>query len=90
MIEIRSEIAVATEIFCSISRIADLALFRQRDQQLLDLIDDDRGKPLGRLVEDKEFGIAEQRPGNREHLLLAAGELAAAMLRRSASRGKVS
>ena len=42
---------------------------------------------LRRLVEQQEFGIEQQRAGDRQHLLLAAGELAARLALRSASRG---
>ncbi len=34
-------------------------------------------EPLGRLVHDQELRVQEQRAGDREHLLLAAGELRA-------------
>ena len=44
----------------------------------LDLLDDDRREPFGRLVHDQEVRVAEQRAANREHLLLAAGQLRAA------------
>ena len=47
---------------------------RQRRQQFLD---DDRREALGRLVEQHELGIEHQRAGDRQHLLLAAGELVA-------------
>ena len=55
----------------------DVALRAEPDQHLLDLGDDHRREPLGRLVHDKEMGIGDERPGDRQHLLFAAGELAA-------------
>ena len=39
----------------------------------LDLLDDHRREPFGRLVHDQKPRIAEQRAPDREHLLLAAG-----------------
>src|SRR5262245_61010547 len=41
------------------------------------LLDDHRRKPLRGLVEEQAGRIAHQRPGDREHLLLAAGHAAA-------------
>ena len=46
----------------------------ERPQQFLD---DDRRQPLGRLVEQQNLGIEGQRAADRQHLLLAAGELVA-------------
>ena len=46
----------------------------ERPQQFLD---DDRRQPLGRLVQQQHLGIEGQRPADRQHLLLAAGELVA-------------
>src|SRR6266849_815579 len=43
------------------------------------LLDDDRGEPLGRLIEQQHFWIEGQRAPDRQHLLLAAGELVAEM-----------
>src|SRR5271170_1872346 len=42
-----------------------------------DLLDDDRRKALGRLVEHEELRAGAQDARDRQHLLLAAGELAA-------------
>src|SRR5258708_7404548 len=42
-----------------------------------DLLDDHRREPLGRLVEHQQRRIEHQRARNRQHLLLAAGELEA-------------
>ncbi len=42
-----------------------------------DLLDDDRGEALGRLVEQQQMRPRAQDAGDRQHLLLAAGELGA-------------
>ena len=57
----------------------DLALAAQRLQHLDHLVDDDRRQPFGRLIHDQEPGIEQQRAADRQHLLLAARELAAAV-----------
>ena len=57
----------------------DLALLAEPHQHVLDLGDDDRREALGRLVHDQEARIGQQRARDRQHLLLAAGELAAAV-----------
>src|SRR5207302_6006011 len=44
---------------------------------LADLLDDDRRQPLGRLVEQEQARAGAQDAADREHLLLAAGELGA-------------
>src|SRR6516162_7304550 len=44
---------------------------------LADLLDDDRGKTLGRLIEEKEPRARAQDAADGEHLLLAAGKLRA-------------
>src|SRR5205823_5647328 len=49
----------------------------ERSQQFLD---DDRGQPLGRLVQQQHFWIERQRAADRQHLLLAARELVAEMV----------
>ena len=59
---------------------ADIGLVAERDQNLLDLLDDERSEPLGRLVHHQQVWIEEQRTRDREHLLLAAGELIAAVV----------
>src|SRR5215467_4944319 len=43
----------------------------------VDLDADEGREALGRLVEDEEFRVGHQRAADREHLLLAARELAA-------------
>ena len=40
---------------------------------------DQRRQALGGLVEDQQRRVGHQRPADRQHLLLAAGELAAAV-----------
>ncbi len=42
-----------------------------------ELLDDDRGQAFERLVEQKQRRIGHQRARDRQHLLLAAGELIA-------------
>ena len=79
MIATVSEISVATPMFCSITRIATRPP-RQPHQHVLDLRDDDRREAFGRLVHDQEPWIEQQRPRNRQHLLLATGELRAAVV----------
>src|SRR5690349_11960384 len=58
-------------------------LFDEKDRKPLpferaddapDLLDDDRGEPLGRLVEQQEPGAGAQDAADRQHLLLAARE----------------
>jgi hypothetical protein len=44
---------------------------------LADLLDNDRRKTLGRLVEQEEARARAQNPADREHLLFAAGKLRA-------------
>ena len=56
-----------------------LAFFGKLHQHRFDLIDDDRRQPFGRLVHDQEARIAEERARDGQHLLLAAGELRAAV-----------
>ena len=55
----------------------DLALLSDPDQHVLDLLHDHRREPLRRLVHHQQTRVEQQRAGDREHLLLAAGELAA-------------
>ena len=42
-----------------------------------DLLDDDRREPLGRLVEQQQLRAGAQDAADRQHLLLAAGQLGA-------------
>ena len=56
-----------------------VAVLAQLLEHLLDLGDDDRCKSLRRLVHDKEPRVGQQRPRDRQHLLLAAGQLPAAV-----------
>ena len=51
----------------------------QRLQRLRHLLDDHRRQPLGRLVHHQQAGIEQKRAADRQHLLLAAGELEAAV-----------
>ena len=59
---------------------ADVALFTEVDQDLLDLVDDQRREALGRLVHHQQPRIEKQRTRDGQHLLLAAGELVASMV----------
>ncbi len=54
------------------------AFFGELHHHRLDLLDDDRRQSFGRLVHDQEARIAEKRARDRQHLLLAAGQLRAA------------
>ena len=48
-------------------------------ERLDEVLDDRRRKPLGGLVHDQERRVREQRARDREHLLLATGELRASV-----------
>ncbi|GCC42075.1 hypothetical protein chiPu_0026433, partial [Chiloscyllium punctatum] len=58
----------------------DVAFIAEAQQHIFDLCNDHRRKPLGRLVHDQQMRVGEQRARDREHLLLAAGELVAAIV----------
>src|SRR6185312_2209518 len=53
------------------------ALLLERADGLADLLNDDRRQALGRLVEQQKPRAGAQDAGDRQHLLLAAGKLAA-------------
>ena len=55
------------------------ALSAQANDNCFKMLDHDRRKPLRRLVHEDELRVEHQRARDREHLPLAAGELAAAM-----------
>ena len=57
----------------------DVAFLAQTHQHFGDLVDDHRGKALGRLVHHQKARVEEQRPADGEHLLFAAGQLPAAI-----------
>ena len=57
----------------------DIALRGEPHQRFLDMRDDDRGEALGRFVHDEQARIHQERPADRQHLLFAAGKLAAAI-----------
>ena len=44
---------------------------------------DQRGQAFGRLIEDQQARVGHQRTADRQHLLLAAGELVAMLAMRS-------
>ncbi len=56
----------------------DAVLPVEADDHRFDLLDDVGLDALGRLVEQHDLGLGQQRAGDRELLLLAAGEIAAA------------
>ena len=58
----------------------DVARLAEPHQHLFHLGDDDRGQALRRLVHNEETGVEQQSARNREHLLLAARELPAAVV----------
>ncbi len=53
------------------------ALLLQRADEGADLLHDDRGQTLGRLVQQQELGAGPEDAADGEHLLLAAGQLGA-------------
>ncbi len=55
----------------------DVFFMREADEKVAHLRDNHRGEPFGRLVHDQQARIAEERAGDRQHLLLAARKLAA-------------
>ena len=50
---------------------------RARDDDLEDLLHDQRRQALRRLVEHQQLRVEQQRAGDRQHFLLAARKLAA-------------
>ena len=75
-----SETVVATPMFCSMTRIA-MSLSSPRRTSISSTWDDDhRRQTLGRLVHDQEARVGDQRARDGQHLLLAAGELSAAVV----------
>src|SRR5215475_4137321 len=53
------------------------ALRLERADGLADLLNDDGSEPFGRLIEEQKPGPGPQDPADRQHLLLATGELGA-------------
>ena len=78
MIATRSARATATCRFCS-TTIAESPRSTQAGDRLGDPVDEHGREPFGRLVEEEDARVREQRAADRDHLLLAAGELVAAM-----------
>ena len=72
----RSATRISAPTFLSITRI-DSPLCLEPRQAAPDLGADQRRQALGRLVEDQQPRIGHQRAADRQHLLLAAGELIA-------------
>ena len=54
----------------------------------LQVVDHQRGQPLGGLVEEQQLGVAHERAGDGEHLLLAPGEKAALPVAQLAQLGE--
>ena len=53
-----------------------------------DLLDQQRGQPQGGFVQQHQPGMGHQRAANDQHLLLAAGKIAAGAPAQVLSRGK--
>ena len=83
----RSAMLTSASMFLSTTRIAwPSRLSAPRQPQISRA--DERRQALGRLVEDQQLRIGHQRAADRQHLLLAAGELRCPCCgARSASRG---
>src|SRR5215510_10150888 len=65
-----------------------LAAALELAQHLPDLAADDRGEPFGCFVEDQQLRVGHERARDRQHLLLAARELASHLLAALADPGK--
>ena len=65
-----------------------VAVLAEARQHVFDLGDNHRRQPFGRFIHDQKMRIGEQRAGDREHLLLAAGQLAAAIVLALGKAGK--
>ncbi len=79
MTSCRSASDVATPRFCSIEQDGDALVLEASCTSRSSCSIDGRREPLGRLVHDQELRIEQQRATDREHLLLAAGELRSAV-----------
>jgi hypothetical protein len=80
MMSTRSASSVAKRRFCSETRKALKALE--------DRVDDERREALGGFVEEEERRVAEQRAGDGDHALLAAGEGGGALAEEAAHVGE--
>ena len=67
-----------------------VAFLAEAHEHFLDLGDDDGCETFGRLVHDQQMRIGQKRARDREHLLLAAGKLAAAVILPFGQAGNVS
>ena len=74
----RSATAVTSDTLLSTSSVA-MPLCAHQAHGVPDLRPDERREAFGRLVEDQHARVGQQRARDREHLLLAAGELVAAI-----------
>ena len=72
-----SENSSATRLFCSTSTMDSSLSPRSRSSTAVQRLDDHRREALGRLVHQQHGRIGQQRARDRQHLLLAAGELVA-------------
>ena len=83
----RSAIRVRASTFLSMRRIDEAGAFELLETAP-DLGPHQRRQALGRLVQDEEPRVGHQRPGDREHLLLAARELVTHVVEPDRQRGK--
>ena len=72
----RSACGRAKVTFCSPSSTVMRVVSRSRRQRLRQLLQDHRRQAQGRLVQDQQLRLHHQRPGDRQHLLLAARQRA--------------
>ena len=75
----RSATSIATPRFCSISSTAISPPLPSCAQRLHHLLDDHRRQAFGRLVHHQQARLEQQRAADRQHLLLAARQLRAAV-----------
>ena len=67
----------------------EVSLLSEAREQRFDLLDDHRGEPLRRLVHHEQASVLKQSARDREHPLLAARELAPAIVAPLGKAGKV-
>ena len=73
----RSELASAISYFCSTIKIARSPCVAHAGDRRHQFLHHQRRKPFDRLVEQQQRRVGRERARDREHLLLAAGELIA-------------
>src|SRR5207248_1137538 len=64
----------ARELHVLLGQYDGEAVALERGDGVAEPADDDRRQALGGLVEQHHPGLGQQRPGDRQHLLLTAGE----------------